>query len=165
MNNPINLGLGELATSNDPNDLLVIYGLGSCLGISMVDPVIRVSGLLHAVLPESLNEPDCDNSTKCGKYVERGIENLLTHMVKLGANKQRLVIRMVGGANMLIAPGLSNTFEIGTRNIDKARATFQRLNMKVVAEEVGGHTGRTIRVYVGDGRVTVRAIGEKEHEI
>jgi chemotaxis receptor (MCP) glutamine deamidase CheD len=72
---------------------------------------------------------------------------------------------MVGGANMLIAPGLTTTFDIGTRNIEKARTTFQRLNIKVAAEEVGGHIGRTVRVYVADSRVTVRVVGEKEHEI
>jgi chemotaxis protein CheD len=72
---------------------------------------------------------------------------------------------MAGGANMLIAPGFTSTFDIGTRNIEKARTVFQRLNLKITAEEVGGHTGRTVRVYVADSRVTVRVIGEKEHQI
>jgi chemotaxis protein CheD len=162
MNEPINLGLGELAASRNPEDVLVAYGLGSCLGISMIDPLTHVAGLLHAVLPEKLSDPDSSDS---GKYVDRGIESLIAAMLKEGAIKNRLLIRMVGGANMLISPGLTNAFDIGTRNIEKARITFQRLNIKIAAEEVGGHTGRTVRVYVADSRVTVRAIGEKEHEI
>lgn len=165
MNDPISLGLGELAASHNPEDVLIAYGLGSCVGIAMTDPLTHVAGLLHAVLPESANCADNDESSATGKYVDTGIANLIEAMVKAGANKSRLIVRMVGGANMLVAPGMTSTFDIGTRNVEKARVTLQRLNMKITAEEVGGHTGRTLRVYVADGRVTVRVIGQKEHEI
>ena len=165
MSNPVSLGLGEFAVSRDPEEVLVAYGLGSCVGISMIDPVARVAGLLHAVLPESLSNTDEKESAATGKYVESGIENLIDAMIKQGANRSRIIVRVVGGANMLIAPGMKNSFDIGTRNIEKTRATFQRLNMKIAVEEVGGNTGRTVRVYVADGRVTVRMIGEKEHDI
>ena len=165
MNNPISLGLGEMAISRNPDDVLAAYGLGSCLGICMIDPMTRVAGLLHAVLPENLSSSEHEDPTHCSKYVDRGIERLLADMAKEGASRSRIIVRMVGGANMLIAPGLTSTFDIGTRNIEKARTVFQRLNLKITAEEVGGHTGRTVRVYVADSRVTVRVIGEKEHEI
>jgi chemotaxis protein CheD len=66
---------------------------------------------------------------------------------------------------MLIAPGMTSAFDIGTRNIEKAREVFNRLHLKVFAEEVGGHKGRTVRVYVADGRVTVKLVGEKEHDL
>jgi chemotaxis protein CheD len=165
MKNPITLGLGEQAISRDPEDILVAYGLGSCLGISMIDPVTRVTGLIHVVLPENLSGMDEMEPTIGYKYVDSGIENLLAAMMKEGANKHRLVIRMVGGANMLTSPGMASTFDIGTRNIEKARQTFQRLGLKVAAEEVGGHKGRTVRVYVADSRVTVRTIGELEHKL
>jgi chemotaxis protein CheD len=161
---PISLGLGERAISRNPEDVLVAYGLGSCLGISMVDPVTRVSGLLHAVLPGAANGAS-SNDTTSQKYVDTGIEGLLEVMIKEGANKNRLIIRIVGGANMLIAPGMTNAFDIGTRNMETARKTLQRLNLKITAEEVGGHTGRTVHVYVADSRVTVRVIGEKERDI
>lgn len=165
MNNPISLGLGEMAVTRSSDDVLAAYGLGSCLGICMIDPVTKVAGLLHAVLPEALNISESENPSNSSKYVDRGIEGLLAAMVKEGANRSRIVVRMVGGANMLTAPGLISTFDIGTRNIEKARVTFQRLNIKITAEEVGGHTGRTVHIYVADSRVTVRVIGEKEHEI
>lgn len=165
MNNTISLGLGEMVVTRNPDDVLAAYGLGSCLGICMIDPVTRVTGLLHAVLPETMNAPDGADPTVNYKYVDRGVESMLASMAKEGALRSRLIVRMVGGANMLIAPGLKSTFDIGTRNIEKAHVTFQRLNIKVAAEEVGGHTGRTVHVYVADSRVTVRVIGEKEHEI
>ncbi|MCX6079891.1 MAG: chemotaxis protein CheD [Chloroflexi bacterium] len=164
MKDPISVGLGEQVISRDPEDVLVAYGLGSCLGISMVDPSLRIAGLLHAVLPHWSNgmEPLDPASSK---YVDSGIERLLATLIKEGANKNRLIVRIAGGANMLTSPGLKNSFEIGTRNIEAARQTFARINMTIKAEAVGGNIGRTVRFYVVDNRLTVRVIGEKEKEI
>jgi chemotaxis protein CheD len=161
MNDPINIGLGERVVSRNPLDVLVAYGLGSCLGICMFDPVKRVSGLLHAVLPQRTNGADPTSA----KYVDSGIEGLLNEMLQAGADKRRIVLRMAGGANMLIASGLSNTFDIGTRNINSAHNTFQRLGMPLKTEDVGGNLGRTVRVYIADGRMTVRVLNGKEQEL
>lgn len=159
-----NVGLGEQAVSRSPEDILVAYGLGSCVGVVMIDPVSRVSGLLHAVLPR-LTDGMEHSQANPSKYVEGGIEGLIAALVKQGANKNRLIVRLIGGANMLISSGLTKSFDIGTRNIEAAHATLDRLRMPIAVEEVGGHTGRTVRVYVADSRVTVRVIGEKEREI
>ena len=159
-----NVGLGEQAVSRSPEDVLVAYGLGSCVGVVMIDPVSRVSGLLHAVLPK-MTAGMSTNDVNPSKYVEGGVESLVADLVKAGANQNRLITRIVGGANMLVASGLTKSFDIGTRNIESARTTLNRLRMPITVEEVGGHTGRTVRVYVGDSRVTVRVIGEKEREI
>ena len=66
---------------------------------------------------------------------------------------------------MLMSSSLTQSFDIGTRNLEAAQATLNRLKMPIAAAEVGGHTGRTVRVYVAESRVTVRVIGEKEREI
>lgn len=158
-----NVGLGEQAVSRSPDDVLVAYGLGSCVGVVMIDPVSHISGLLHAVLPKMGDGMNYDANPS--RYVEGGVEGLIAAMVKEGANKNRLIIRIIGGANMLITSGLTRPFDIGTRNIEAARTTLSRLKMPIAVEEVGGHTGRTVRVYVADSRVTVRVIGEKEREI
>lgn len=159
-----NVGLGEQAVSRNPDDILVAYGLGSCVGVVMIDPVSRVSGLLHAVLPR-LTEGMVHSEQNSSRYVESGIEGLIVALVKAGANKNRLIVRIFGGANMLMSSGLTKSFDIGTRNIEAARTTLDRLKMPIAVEEVGGHTGRTVRVYVAGSRVTVRVIGEKEHEV
>jgi chemotaxis protein CheD len=161
MRDPISVGLGEQVVSKHPEDVLVAYGLGSCLGISMFDPISRVCGMLHAVLPQRLNGADPLSS----KYVDSGIEGLLAAMLKEGADRRRIILRMAGGANMLISPGLSQTFDIGSRNIASAHTTLARLGMPLKKEEVGGNTGRTVRMYVIDGRLTVRVIGGKEQEM
>jgi chemotaxis protein CheD len=163
MREPTSVGLGEQAISRDPEDVLVAYGLGSCVGIAVIDPLSRISGLLHAVLPRAAD--GIERGPNPYKYVESGIEGLIAAMVNEGAARNRLVVRMVGGANMLISSGPTSSFDIGTRNIEAARTTLNRLNLPLKAADVGGHTGRTLHVYVADSRVTVRVIGEKEREI
>jgi chemotaxis protein CheD len=163
MKEPMNVGLGEQVISRNPEDVLVAYGLGSCIGVAMTDPVSKVSGLLHAVLPRA--KDGLKNGEQiASKFVESGIESLIAALVKEGANKARLTVRLVGGANMLLSTGVTQTFDIGTRNIEAAYTTLNRLKIPVSAAEVGGHVGRTVRVYVADSRVTVRVAGEKEHE-
>jgi chemotaxis protein CheD len=97
--------------------------------------------------------------------VESGIESLIASLVKAGAERAKLSVRIVGGSNMVMSSDSTHPFDIGTRNIEAARSTLNRLNMPISAAEVGGHSGRTVRVYVAQSRVTVRVIGEKEREI
>jgi chemotaxis protein CheD len=159
MTNSIAIGLAELKISKNPDDVLVAFGLGSCLGIGMYDPAIRVGGMLHAVLPKNLEGQDLTS-----KYVDSGIELLLEQILKAGANRSRLVVRMAGGANMLNVSSLSNTFDIGNRNIESANKTFTKLGIKLKSIEVGGKIGRTVRLYVTNGRMTLRMMGEQEKD-
>jgi len=158
METSVGVGLGEIAVSLNRDEILVAFGLGSCVGVGAYDPVKGIAGLLHAVLPEPLNGSDLSST----KYVCNGINKLFEEMIKKGAVKERLIIRMAGGANMLTSPGLSKTFDIGTRNIAMAQSVMQAQKMKVVSQNVGGNTGRTFRIYVVDGKMTIRMIGEKE---
>lgn len=161
MRDPICVGLGDQVVSSDREDILVAYGLGSCLGITMVDPIRHIGGLLHTVLPLKVNGMDAN----CSKYVDSGIESLLKEMLEKGASRNHLVVRMAGGANMLVSSKLSNTFDIGTRNIEVAHRTFSKLNLTLKAEEVGGSIGRTVRLFICDNRMTVRIIGGREQEM
>jgi len=160
MTNSLGVGLGEIKISDDPNDILVAYGLGSCLGIGLYDPDIRLAGLLHALLPLHPNGNEFSP-----RYVNSGIINLLAEMLRRGARRHRLIVRMAGGANMLAAPGFNQAFNIGTRNVEAARVTLSALGLKISGEEVGGTSGRTVRFYVADGRMTIRMMGNQEREI
>ncbi len=159
--NILSVGLGECKVSRISEEVIIAFGLGSCLGIGMYDPVLRIGGLLHAVLPENKDGKE----PLSAKYVDSGIRYLLEQVTAAGAVRSRIIIRMAGGANMLTAPGLSNTFDIGTRNIQSARNTFKILGLKVLKEEVGGEIGRTVRLYISDGRMTIRMMGGKEREM
>lgn len=158
MYNTIPVGLGEIKFSDDPGDVLVAYGLGSCLGISVRDAQTRISGLLHAVLPENNNKDPLSP-----KYVDSGIRALIGEYMKKGIDASKLTVKIVGGANMLIANGI--TFDIGERNIRNAKEILMEQKIVISSELVGGNVGRTMRVYVGDGRVTVRSLGNPETEI
>lgn len=161
MLNTLAVGLGEMQISRSPQDVLVAYGLGSCVGVGMYDPVAHIAGMLHAVLPTHPN----GTNDQSPKYVDSGVLALLVQMLRSGAERHRLVVRMAGGANMLVAPGFSQTFNIGSRNVDAAYATLASLNLRIASQEVGGNTGRTLRFYVADGRMTIRTIGNQEREI
>ena len=158
MEKSVGVGLGDVVVSTNREEILVAFGLGSCVGIGAYDPIKGVAGLIHAVLPEPLNGSDQEST----KYVGNGIRKLLSEMTKCGAEKERLIVRIAGGANMLTSPGLSKTFDIGTRNIAETLKILSLLNIKIVSQNVGGNTGRTFRVYVSDGKMTIRMIGEKE---
>jgi chemotaxis protein CheD len=159
--NSIGVGLGERVISHKPDDILVAYGLGSCLGIGMYDPIQKLAGLLHAVLPDGQNGAE----RFCSRYVNSGIQGLFEDMLKAGATQNRLTIWVAGGANMLISGEFSRAFDVGNRNIDVARRKFEELRLPLAAIDVGGNLGRTVRLYVGTGRMTVRVIGGQEKEI
>jgi chemotaxis protein CheD len=161
MANHITIGLGEIKVSNDPLDVLVAFGLGSCVGVGMFDPIRHLGGMLHAVLPGHLNGSELISP----KFVDSGVQLLLEEMMNAGAIQSRLIVKMAGGANMLTAPGLSKTFDIGTRNIAAARETLAKLNLHLKGEEVGGQVGRTVRLYISDGRMTIRQMGNQEREV
>ncbi len=155
------VGLGEIKVSRSPVEMLVAYGLGSCVGVGMYDPAACVAGLLHAVLPERFNGAEPTSA----KYVDSGLRGLLALLIESGAQQRRLVVRLAGGADMLVAPGFTQALKIGERNVAAARAGLAKLGLQISGEEVGGHSGRTVRLYVADGRMTVRVMGNQEREI
>ncbi len=160
MTNTLSVGLGELVISKNPEDILVAYGLGSCVGVGMICPTSKVGGLLHAVLPENT-----DGDKTSTKFVDTGIPVMLEKMKQAGADMRKIKVYMAGGANMLINTTLSKTFDIGTRNAAAAKAMFDKLNIQVMNSEVGGNTGRTVRLYVAQGKMTVRMIGGTERDL
>lgn len=159
--NILTVGLGEIKIGADPQDVLVAFGLGSCLGIGMYDPTLKVAGLLHAILPTHTN----GNSDQRSRFVDTGVQSLLAQLLQKGADPKRLIVRMAGGANLLVSPGSTASFNIGTRNVEAAYTALAALNLKIASQEVGGNIGRTVRLYVADGRMTIRTAGNQEREI
>ena len=143
--------MGEMVVSATPTDELVALGLGSCIGLALVDRSARVAGLAHIVLPESH-----ENATEVGKFADTAVPELVARMCRAGATGRRLEAAMVGGARMF---EMSSGLDIGARNEQAVRAALSKARISVRAAETGGSQGRTIRVAVGDGVVTVRAAG------
>lgn len=162
MVNNIAVGLGEIKISNDPNTVLVAFGLGSCVGIGIYDPVNKIGGMLHAVLPSSSSNTNKDAPSK---YVDTGIPLLLSELEKKGLNRSKSRLYVVGGANILMANQGNSPFDIGTRNVKATNELLEKLKWKPNAVDTGGHNGRTFRLYLDEGKATIRTMGEKEKDI
>jgi len=155
------IGIGDCKVSKDPSDVLVTHALGSCIAVLIHDPVAKVAGLLHYMLPES--NLDVDKAIKRPfVFADTGIPLLFQSAYQLGAVKSRLVVMAAGGAQMLDSNG---TFNIGKRNHLAMRKIFWKAGVMVHKEEVGGSSSRTVRIDVASGRVQLRTAGETEHDV
>ena len=141
------------------DDTLVTLGLGSCVAIVLHDPEARVGGMAHVLLPEPALSRDQGNASK---FATTAVPALVKEMARHGARPNRLKARLIGGAAMfqtLMVPGSLN---MGARNIIASKQALERAGIPVVAEEVGGDYGRSVRFYVGAGKTTVSSVGKAD---
>ncbi|RKY22913.1 MAG: chemotaxis protein CheD [Planctomycetota bacterium] len=147
--------IAGLEVSNDPNHVLITYSLGSCLGLTIYDPVARVAGLVHCMLP--LSKVDQRKAAlKPGMFVDTGVPALLDAAFKLGAVKSRLVLKVAGCGQPMDDKGL---FRIGERNYTVLRKLLWKNNLLIQSEHVGGKLSRTVSIAVSTGEVFVRIGG------
>lgn len=151
--------MGELAASAAAGDVLVSLGLGSCIGLALLDRRTGVAGLAHVVLPES-GGTVAENKLK---FADHAVPELVDRVVAKGARRLRLEAALVGGASMFATS--SATLEVGSRNEAAVREQLRALHIPVIAAETGGQRGRTIRVHVEPAMITVREAGGKDHEL
>jgi chemotaxis protein CheD len=154
--NTVVVPLGELRVSADPTERLITYALGSCLGITVYDPVARVGGMLHAMLPRSEIDP-VKAQQQPALFVETGIPALFRACYACGARKPRLLVRIAGAA--LVSCEGYDHFEIGKRNLLMARQLFWHNSVFVRGQDVGGNESRTMSLHVGSGEVVIRKRG------
>jgi len=140
--------------------VLKAYGLGSCLAISLYDPATRIGGLAHTLLPQHLRG---DTGPGRAKYVDAAIRLMVLELVQLGADADRLVAKIAGGANMFESAYLTLMSSIGVRNARAARETLAELGIPLVAEEVGGNRGRTVEFDLASGNLMVYCARENRH--
>ena len=127
----IKVGMADLKTCKSP-EVLTTLGLGSCVGVAIYDPVSRISGLLHCMLPDSTQ---FRNNSNTAKYADSGIDELISQMVKLGANRARLVAKIAGGAQMFAMKTNNDTLRVGERNVEAVKKKLSELNIRLLAED------------------------------
>lgn len=161
--NKIAVGISDYKTTTWP-DSLVTYALGSCVGVTLYDPVLRIGGLSHIMLPNSSLKPGVTSDERM-KFADTAIGDMLCKMESLGAVRDRIFAKIAGGASMF--GSLDDTFigTIGNRNIAAVRNELKRLGIPLVAEDVGENYGRTVHVNLEDGSVLVQTIGKGEREL
>ena len=151
--------MGELAVSSAPGHVLVSLGLGSCIGLALIDRRMGIAGLAHIVLPQSQGHAQ-ENPRK---FADLAVPEMLGALEDLGARKVRLEAALVGGASMFAVSSAS--LEVGQRNEAAVRDLLKKMRIPVVAAATGGSKGRTIRVDVASSAVTVREAGGKDSEL
>jgi chemotaxis protein CheD len=149
------VGVADMVVSNDSAAVLVTYSLGSCLGITVYDPVQKVGGLLHIMLPDSKINAEKAASAP-SMFVDTGVPRLFHAFYNLGGDKRRVVIKVAGGAQLLDERGV---FNIGERNFQAFTALLARNGYSVQGQNVGGLSSRTLRLDLTTGDVTIKSAG------
>lgn len=145
------VGISEMVVSKDVDDVLVTYSLGSCIGISLYDPVSSVGGMIHCMLPMSKIDLEKAKATPT-MYTDTGFVLLLQEVLRLGADKGRIVVKIAGcGAPM----DRNGRFKIGDRNYAVLRKLLWKNKMLIEGEDVGGTQPRTMRLFMDSGKTTI----------
>ncbi len=146
------LGLGEWRVTADPAAVLVCLGLGSCVAICLHDPLRRIGGMAHTVLPDSTAGRA---SSSGAKFVDLALPLLLDEMAAAGASRVHLSADLVGGASMLKGSSLTDVGNVGVRNVESARSVLERAKLALRIDETGGAHGRTVRLKISTGELII----------
>ena len=155
------VGVADMKVSNDPADDVITYSLGSCIGLVIYDPVVRVGGILHYMLPESAIDKE-KAAQKPFMFADTGIPRLFKTAYAMGAKKPRIKIFVAGGAEILDQNGF---FNIGKRNYLALKKMFFKNKVMIDKQEVGGNINRTIRIEIASGDIFLKTSGSKEVKI
>jgi chemotaxis protein CheD len=152
------VGVADLKVSSRPDERLITYALGSCLGIVVYDPVVSVAGMLHVMLPTGTIDA-AKMQDKPAMFVDSGIPILFKECYKLGAKKERMIVKVAGGAHAG-ASEEADRFQIGKRNMIALRKLLWKNGVLIHANDTGGvQTSRTMWVDVATGDVTLKING------
>ncbi|MBI3416698.1 MAG: chemotaxis protein CheD [Verrucomicrobia bacterium] len=155
------VGIADLAVSTNPNVELATYSLGSCLGVSLYDPVSKVGGLLHIMLPDSSIDP-VKAALQPAMFADTGLPAMLHAAHKLKADKKRVQICVAGGAQILDTSGI---FNIGRKNYESLACVLQQHGLSVQAEHVGGLVSRSMYLNIATGEVRLKISGQPNERI
>ena len=153
----IKVGMADLKVGRAP-DTLTTLGLGSCIGLTLYDPVSKIGGLVHYMLPDSTK---LKNNTNIAKFGDTGIRELLKQVLASGSNQRRLVAKIAGGACMFEMSGLSSVGNVGARNAEAAKEILKELKIPLVAEDTGLNYGRTVELKCETGEYVIKAVGKQ----
>ena len=159
MSEIIKVGMADLKTCVSPDGVTTL-GLGSCVGIAIRDPVTKIGGLAHIMLPDSTTIRN--SSQNIAKFADTGIDELVRQMEKLGAKKARMVAKIAGGATMFTFQGKNDMMQVGDRNVEAVKKKLKEISIPILAQDTGKNYGRTVTFYPETGEFHIRAVGKSE---
>ncbi len=156
MSEMIKVGMADLKLCKAP-DAITTLGLGSCVGIAIRDPVTKVGGLAHIMLPDSTQFAGTVNVPK---YADTGVKELVNIIVKAGGNRTRLVAKIAGGAQMFAFSSKNDLTAVGQRNVEAVKKALGELKIPILASDTGLNFGRTVEFYPETGDYIIKAVGK-----
>lgn len=147
---------GECLVTSEPARVVTV--LGSCVAVTLFDPVSGLSAMFHAVLPSRRRFPvRAPGPDSAFRYVDEGLARLLDRLDRAGAPRARLVAKVFGGAEAL-APGqaVQRGLAVGRLNVKAAFDALQRQGLAVNNSDVGGRRGRTVVFSTRTGEVLLK---------
>lgn len=158
MSELIRVGMSEIACSRSP-DVLVTYGLGSCVGVCIYDPLLKIGGMAHVMLPDSSLSKTVTNR---GKFADTSIPDLTARLIQMGTLSSRLVAKIAGGSQMFAFMGNDDKLLIGPRNVAAVEKALKEQRIKLSAKNVGGSAGRSILFDLTSGEVTIKMLNSSD---
>ena len=153
----IKVGMADLKVCREP-DSLTTLGLGSCVGVALYDPVTKISGLAHVMLP---NSKEIRNNANIAKFADTGIEETVRLMIGMGASATRLVAKIAGGAQMFaFSSKSSENLNIGQKNVEAVKAKLLEMKIPILSEDTGLNYGRTVVFDSLTGEYSIKAVGK-----
>ncbi len=150
----IDVGMGEFKVVGNGHTLTVT-SLGSCVALILYDPVGKIGGLAHIMLPENFLFRGKESNPR--RFADTGIALMLKEIVAQGAEKTRLKAYVIGGANLFPALAPELIADIGKKNIEMVKRILVGENIPILAEDTGGDYGRNIEFSTTTGEVWVRS--------
>ncbi len=142
---------GDLATAAKEKLVLETF-LGSCVGVTLFDPLEKAGGLLHILLPSG---PKQKMDQYPSLYAETGIPTLIDRMMQYGVDISRLEAHIAGGAK-IITKGKMPNLNVGERNILKTQEVLKKLNIPIITKSVGGSIGRRLKLFLPEGKAQIK---------
>lgn len=162
MSQIIKVGMADYKTCLSSEGLTTL-GLGSCVGVALRDPIKKIGGLAHIMLPNSGIFKS--GEIKKAKFADTAIPALVEEMKKLGANPANLTAKIAGGATMFAFQNKSELVRVGDHNVEAVKKALAELKIKLVAEDTGNSYGRTVIFMPDTGDFIIRAVGKEEKTI
>ena len=156
MSEMIKVGMADLKLCKSPDGITTL-GLGSCVGIALRDPVNKIGGLAHIMLPDSTK---IQNNSSIPKFADTGIQDLVNQMVRAGAVQSRIVAKIAGGAQMFSFQNKTELIAIGERNVEATKKKLQELRIRILAQDTGESYGRTVEFFPETGDFIIKAVGK-----
>lgn len=157
----VKVGIGDLNIVLPP-DKLITLGLGSCVGIAIIDSINKIAGLAHIMLPDSTSFTNQSNPMK---FADLAIPILIKKMEAAGANRRIIKAKIAGGASMFSFPDKNPLMDIGGRNGIAVKEVLQKMNVPVISEDLGGNSGRTMIVEAANCKVFIKTVGKGIREV